>query len=97
MKKGKHWKGGVLKAHLRISPTYDHGNPQQAFAGLQDVLKASWRHILKTPSRRLGDKKMGISYFTNLNGCVSNKQRDSQILISQIYIWRIQGESKIIN
>ena len=49
---------------------------------LQDVFKtssthvfkaSSLRHAFKTSLRRLGDKKWGYLYLTNLSGCVSNK------------------------
>ena len=55
---------------------------------LQDVLKTCLQDVFKTSWR----KKMGIS--------VSKKSKwvcIEQIYISQIYIWRIWGESKIIN
>ena len=56
------------------------------------VLKTSWRHVLKTSSRRHGDKKNG-------NICISQIKCVCiwQVYISQIYIWRIQDEPKIIN
>ena len=39
----------------------------------EDIFKTSLKHIFKTSSRRLGDKKWRYLYLTNLNQHVSNK------------------------
>ena len=56
---------------------------------LEDVLKTCLENIFKTSWRQ---KKMGIS-VSHKSKCVCIWQ----VYISQIYICRIQGESKIIN
>ena len=58
---------------------------------LEDVLKTCLENIFKT-SWRQKKKKMGIS-VSHKSKCVCIWQ----VYISQIYIWRTQGESKIIN
>ena len=61
----------------------------------EDVSKTSSRHVFKTSSRRLGDKKKwGYLYLTNLNGYVSNK---SIFHKSLIIIYKIINKNPVIS
>ena len=58
------------------------------------VFRTSWRQVFKTSSGRLGDKKWGYLYLTNLKGYVSNK---SIFHRSLIIMYKIINKNPVIS